>query len=68
MGDPQQQQKSPGKVFKCPACGAGFKWQLQFEGRKISCKCGKTFLLKASTQMQAHGQTQAQDADTTAAG
>ena len=37
----------PSKVFKCPACGAGFKGQPQYAGRKITCKCGKTFLLKA---------------------
>jgi len=41
--------QSSSKVFKCPACGAGFKWQPQYAGRKITCKCGKTFLLKAPT-------------------
>jgi hypothetical protein len=32
------------QTFSCPACGKRFAWQPRYDGRKVLCKCGATFI------------------------
>ncbi|CAN5559770.1 hypothetical protein BH09PLA1_BH09PLA1_00660 [soil metagenome] len=37
-------QSAPAARFSCPACGKRFAWQDAYAGRKVTCKCGATFV------------------------
>jgi len=43
LNDPQSSAATAPR-FSCPGCGKRFEWRGTFAGRKVTCKCGATFI------------------------